>query len=104
MEKIQILAIGRAPLVLQKLSVFMNENPEWQSTATVDDRTAIQLFDLQKFDVVIFIGLENESEQKLRDLFSQKNPGIIFVNHVGDSPVILASQLQKALDKKRANA
>jgi hypothetical protein len=102
MEKIQILAIGRDPLLLQKLSSFMNENPKWESTATVDDETAIEIFHQRKFDVVLFIDqIEGESDKKLRSLFSFNNPDLIFIKHVGGSTGLLASEVQEALDKRK---
>jgi hypothetical protein len=102
MEKIQILSIGRDPLLLKKLSTFINENPQWQSTATVDDETAIELFHQQKFDMILLIDqIEGESEKKLNSLFSFNNPDLMFVKHVGDSTQILAEEIQEALDKRK---
>ena len=102
MGKIQILSIGRDPLLLQKLSTFINENPQWQSTATVDDETAIELFHQQKFDIILLIDqIEGESEKKLNSLFSFNNPDLIFIKHVGDSTEILAEEIQEALDKRK---
>ncbi len=102
MEKIQILAIGREPLLLQKLSAFINENPKWQSMATVDDETAIELFHQQKFDIILLIDqIEVESEKKFNSLFSFNNPYLIFIRHVGDSTQILQKEIQHALDKRR---
>lgn len=102
MGKIQILSIGRDPLLLQKLSTFINENPQWQSTATVDDETAIELFHQQKFHIILLIDeIEGESEKKLNSLFSFNNPDLIFIKHVGDSTEILAEEIQEALDKRK---
>ncbi|MGN6532409.1 MAG: hypothetical protein ACTHK0_11750 [Ginsengibacter sp.] len=102
MEKIQILSIGRDPLLLQKLSAFINENPQWQSTATVNDETAIELFHQQKFDIILLIDqIEEESEKKFNSLFSFNNPELIFIKHTGDSTAILASEIQQHLDKRK---
>jgi hypothetical protein len=102
MEKIQILSICRDPLLLKKLSTFINENPQWQSTATVDDETAIELFHQQKFDMILLIDqIEGESEKKLNSVFSFNNPDLMFVKHVGDSTQILAEEIQEALDKRK---
>lgn len=102
MEKIQILAIGRDPLLLQKLSSFMNGNPKWESTATVDDETAIEIFHQRKFDIVLLIDeIEGQSDQKLHSLFSFNNPDLIFIKHVGDSTGLLANEIQEALDKRK---
>lgn len=102
MKKIQILAIGRDPVLLQKLSSFMNENPNWESTATVDDETAIEIFHQRKFDIVLLVDeIEGQSDQKLHSLFSFNNSDIIFIKHVGDSTGLLASEIQEALDKRK---
>jgi cellobiose-specific phosphotransferase system component IIB len=102
MEKIQILSIGRDPLLLKKLSSFINENPKWESIATVDDETAIEVFHQRKFDIVLLIDqIEAESDKKIRSLFSFNNPDLIFINHVGGSTGILANEIQEALDKRK---
>ena len=102
MEKIQILSIGRDPLLLQRISAFINENPRWQSTATVDDETAVELFHQQKFDMILLIDqIEDESEKKLNSLFSFNDSNLIFLKHTGDSTGLLASEIQEALDKKK---
>ncbi|MEO6905256.1 MAG: hypothetical protein ABI148_02765 [Ginsengibacter sp.] len=102
MDKIQILSIGRAPLLLQKLSTFMNENPKWESTATVDDETAIEIFHQRKFDIVLLIDeIESQSDKKFRSLFSFNNADVLFINHVGDSTGLLSSEIQEALDTRK---
>jgi hypothetical protein len=102
MEKIQILSVGRDPVLLQKLSSFINENPKWESTATVDDETAIDLFHQRKFDIILLIDqIEGETERKFHSLFSFNNPDIIFIKHDGNSTAILASEIQQALEKRK---
>ena len=102
MEQIQILSIGREPVLLQKLSAFINENPRWESTATVDDETAIEIFHQRKFDIVLLLDqIEIESDKKFRSLFSFNNPDVIFIKHVGDSTGLLASEIQEALNKRK---
>jgi hypothetical protein len=104
MEKIQILSIGRDPVLLQQLSRFINENPHWESTGTVDDETAIEIFHQRKFDMVLLINnIEEASEKKFRSLFSYNNPGIIFLKHDGDSTGLLAGEIQEALDSRRSS-
>jgi len=102
MEKIQILSIGRDPVLLQKLSRFINENPKWESTGTIDDETAIEIFHQRKYDVILLIdNIEDSSKKKLQSLFTFNNPGIIFIKHEGDSTGLLAGEIQEALDKKK---
>ena len=102
MEKIQILSIGRDPVLLQKLSRFINENPKWESTATVDDEVAIEIFHQRKFDIILFIdNIEEASQKKLTSVFTFNDPEIIFISHQGDSTGLLAGEIQEALEKRR---
>jgi len=102
MEKIQILSVGRDPVLLQKLSRFINENPKWESTATVDDEVAIEIFHQRKFDIILFIdNIEEASQKKLTSVFTFNDPEIIFIRHAGDSTGLLAGEIQEALEKRR---
>ena len=102
MEKIQILSVGRDPVLLQKLSRFINENPQWESTATVDDETAITLFHQVNFDMVLLLSdVNNESINKLTSVFSFKNPDLIILKEIGDSTQILENKINKALQMKK---
>ena len=103
MEKIQILGIGRDPVTLQKLLRFINENPNWEGTGTVNDESAVEIFHQRKYDIILLIDpIGESSEKKLRSLFSFNDPGLIFIQHYGDSTGLLASELQEALDNKRS--
>lgn len=103
MEKIQILGIGRDPVVLQKLLRFINENPKWEGTGTVDDESAIEIFHQRKYDIVLFIDdIGEASEKKLRSLFSFNDAGLIFIRHDGDSTGLLASEIQESLDSNKS--
>lgn len=102
MEKLQILSIGRNPVLVQKLSRFINENAGWESTATIDDETAIQLFHLRNFDIVLlYKDLENESVNKLNSVFSFQNPDLLIIKDIGDSTQILEDKINKALQTKK---
>lgn len=102
MEKIQILAIGRDALLTQKLSSFINETQEWESTATTDDESAVELFHQRKYDIVLLINdMEGLSVNKFRSIFSFNNPDLIFIKHVGDSTEILADEINEALKKRK---
>ncbi|MEP6627350.1 MAG: hypothetical protein ABJA32_05165 [Ginsengibacter sp.] len=103
MEKIQILGIGRDPVILQKLLRFINENPNWEGTGTVDDESAIEIFHQRKYDIVLFIdNIGESSDKKLRSLFSFNNADFIFIQHEGDSTGLLASEIQESLDRNKS--
>lgn len=98
MEKIQFLGIGRDPVVLQKLLRFINENPSWQGTGTIDDRSAQEIFGQRKYDIIVFVdNLTAESEKMLRSVFTEIHPDIIFIKHYGDSTGLLVHEIQEAL-------
>lgn len=102
MEKIQILSIGRDPVLLQKLSRFINENAGWESTATVDDETAIKLYQQRHYDIVLIMNnLVGESVNKLSSVFSFQNKDILIIKDVGDSTQILEDKINKALETRK---
>jgi hypothetical protein len=101
MEKLQVLSIGRDPVHLQKLSRFINENPQWESTATIDDETAVEIFHQRKFDIILLVDdIGEDSEKKLRSIFSFHDPEIIYIHHTGDSTGLLAAEIQETVNKR----
>lgn len=102
MEKIQILVIGRDALILQKLSSFINATEEWESTATTDDESAVELFHQRKYDVVVLVDdIEDISANKFKSVFSFNNPNLIIIHHVGDSTEFLKDEINEALQKRK---
>lgn len=102
MDKFQILAIGRDPVILQSLLRFINENPKWEGTGTVNDESAVEIFHQKKYDIILLIdAIEEASEKKFRSLFTFNDPEIIFIKHNGSSTGLLVSEIQEALDNKR---
>ena len=100
MKKIQILLIGRDPVVLQKLIRFINENPEWEGTGTIDDKSAQTLFGQTKFHYVILVDqLSATSIESFHQDFKSRNPDVIFLRHYGDSTGLLASELYDLMEK-----
>lgn len=100
MEKIQILGICRNPVVLQKLLRFINENPQWEGTGTVDDTSAIAIFNQKKYDIVLYIDyLTEASKEKLDASFTSLHPEVKLITHFGDSTGLLASEIFEAMNK-----
>ena len=105
MGKIQILAIGRDPVVVQKLLRFINENPGWEGTGTIDDKTAIAIFNQRSYSIVLLIdNLSEASEETFRSVFSAKEPSVVFIKHYGDSAGLLAAELQESIQKNNIQA
>ncbi|MEO6818381.1 MAG: hypothetical protein ABI266_00050 [Ginsengibacter sp.] len=102
MAKIKILGIGRDPVVLQKLLRFINENPGWEGTGTIDDKSAIAIFNQQKYSIVLLIDdLTKSSEENLRAEFLAKEPSVVFIKHYGDSTGLLSSELNESIQKNK---
>ena len=100
MKKIQILVIGRDPVVIQKLLRFINENPEWEGTGTIDDKSAHTLFSQTKYHYVVLVDqLSEMSINSFHENFSNKNPEVVFLRHYGDSTGLLASELYDMMEK-----
>lgn len=100
MAKIQILAIGRDPVVLQKLLRFINETPGWEGTGTIDDKSSIALFNQKKYSIILLIDdLSKESEETFRSEFLAKDPSLIFLKHYGDSTGLLAAEMYETIQK-----
>lgn len=100
MEKIQILIIGRDPVVIQKLLRFVNEHPEWEGTGTVDDRSAVTLFGQTSFHFVVLVDrLAETSLEMFHHEFKILNPEVVFLRHYGDSTGLLASELYDLLEE-----
>ncbi|MEO5649424.1 MAG: hypothetical protein ABIR03_05800 [Ginsengibacter sp.] len=105
MKKVQFLAIGRNPVVLQKLLRFINENPEWEANGTVDDESAIIIFNQKEIHVVVWVDeLSAASETRLATAFKEKAPEIIFIHHYGDSTGLLAWEIQEAFTQNNFDA
>ena len=100
MEKIQILVVGRDPVVIQKLLRFINENPEWEGTGTVDDKSAVTLFKQMPFHYVVLVdSFPEASLEMIYNEFKIIKPDVIFLRHYGDSTALLASELYDLMEK-----
>ena len=100
MEKVQILIVGKDPVVIQKLLRFVNENPEWEGTGTVDDKSAVTLFGQRTFHYVVLVDyFSEESLERFNREFRRINPEVIFLRHYGDSTGLLAAELNELMNR-----
>ncbi|MDP9077319.1 MAG: hypothetical protein M3O71_07855 [Bacteroidota bacterium] len=97
--KIEILAIGRHPEILQTVVRLVNNNPEWNATGAGTDDEAILAFSARPFRLVLLGGgIEKESEDKLCAAFRALNPDIIIVQHYGGGSGLLFAEIYQALN------
>jgi hypothetical protein len=98
MDKTQILVIGRNPEIVQTVVRLINNNPAWNATHALTDEEAIQHFDTQTFNLVLFGGgIEPESDQYLRKAFTSRSPEITIIQHYGGGSGLLATEINMAL-------
>ena len=99
--KTEILVIGRHEEILQILIRLINQNVEWNATATSSDEEAKQLFAGGVFDIVLLSsGIEKQSEELLRNYFMEQRPGIIIIQHYGGGSGLLTGEILMALEQR----
>ena len=98
MEKIQILVVGRHPEILATVVSLVNNNPDWNATGCLSDEEAIAAFSTQDFKLVLLGGgVDEESENKLNELFCASKPDIKMVQHFGGGSGLLSAEIYEAL-------
>ena len=99
MNKIQILVIGRDADILQTVVRLVNKNDNWNATGTSEDEAAIELFHHHYYDLVLLGGgIANDSELKLRTIFTHQNPNIKIIQHWGGGSGLLENEIRSALE------
>ena len=98
MQKIQILIICSHEEILQTIIRLINKNEKWNAIGAINSETAINVFNQQTFDLVLLgSGIDNEDENKLQQIFLQKNPQIKIVQHFGGGSGLLFNEIEAAL-------
>ena len=98
MEKIQILVIGRHPEILATVVRLVNNNPDWNATGCLSDEEAIATFNIHAFKLVLLGGgVDDVSENKLKEHFCALKPDIKMVQHFGGGSGLLSAEIYEAL-------
>lgn len=101
MEKLKILAIGRHPEIMQTVIRLINNNPDWDGTAAMTDKEAVQAFDHEVFDLIMLCsGIEPESEENLRAYFTAHRPAVKIIQHYGGGSGLLTAEIYEALKEQ----
>lgn len=101
MNKTKILVIGRHPQILETVVRLINKNPQWHATGASTDAEASALFLQDQYDLVLLGGgIEEASEEKLRQVFKNHNPAIPIVQHYGGGSGLLSNEIYSALGRK----
>ncbi|MBC7775097.1 MAG: hypothetical protein H7246_06625 [Phycisphaerae bacterium] len=95
---IQVLVIGRHEEILNTVLRLINNTPDWEAAGALADEQAIELFQQRRFDLVLIgRGVEQESEAKLRAIFTFQSPLIRIVQYFGDGGHLFA-EIRAALE------
>ena len=104
MDKIQILVVGRNTEIVPVLQRLIEKNERWQCRTAYTDEDAILEFQQMQYDVVLLSsGIEEVSEQKLRNVFLFQQPEVIIIQHYGGGSGLLENEIREALDKREAD-
>jgi hypothetical protein len=98
MKKVEILALCSHPEILQTVVRLINNNPGWNGTGTGSEQQAIDLFTERPFDLVLLgSGMDKQSENKLKPVFTALNPDVKFIQHYGGGSGLLSAEIWGAL-------
>lgn len=96
---VNILYIGRHPEILETVVRLINANENWFGAGAETDETAMDLFKKINFNLVLLgCGIEEESEQMLREFFNNANPSCPIVQHYGGGSGLLKNEILSALE------
>ena len=99
---INILYIGRHPEILETVVRLINANENWFGAGAETDEAAMDLFKKINFNLVLLgCGIEEESEEMLRNFFQKENPNCQIVQHYGGGSGLLKNEILSALEDKK---
>ncbi|WP_345210805.1 hypothetical protein [Mucilaginibacter gynuensis] len=98
MEKKEILVIGTNPGIIQTIVRLINNNELWNGTGVLSADDAVNAFENNPFDVVLFGGgLLDDEEKELSIIFRAIKADIPLVKHYGGGSGLLSCEIYQAL-------
>ncbi len=98
MNSIHILIIGRHPQIMETVVRLIESQRGWSAKGALTDEEALAIFQQENFDLVLFGGgVEESSEQKLKEKFLMKDPAIKIIRHYGGGSGLLFNEIHEAL-------
>ncbi|MEA5426225.1 hypothetical protein [Arcicella lustrica] len=105
MRKFEILVIGRNVDIHETVLRLINKNEDWQATGALTDEESCRLCKEKTYDMVLLgSGIEEESENKLREYFQSINPNLPIVQHYGGGSGLLYCEIMQVIDKLKATS
>jgi len=100
MKKFEILVIGRNVEIHEVVLRLINKNEAWLATGALTDAEVFAICEAKNFDMVLLgSGIEEESEEKLREYFLNINPHLPIVQHYGGGSGLLYCEIQQVFEK-----
>ena len=73
MKSLHILIIGRHPQIMETVVRLIESQRGWTAKGALTDEEAVAIFQLENFDLVLIGGgVEETSEEKLKEVFLKK--------------------------------
>jgi hypothetical protein len=95
--KKSILLIGRHPKIMETILRLINNQADMIGVGALTDEQAIEKFQSQEFELVLFGGgVDENSENELRIIFETVNPKIKMVRHYGGGSGLLFNEITEA--------
>jgi DNA-binding response OmpR family regulator len=98
MNKLNILVIGRHQEIMKTLFTLVNKMENCVGFSALTDEDAIKIFNENNIDLVLLSsGIPEESEQLIRNIFTDKNPNIKIIQHYGGGSGLLSNEIMEAM-------
>lgn len=98
MKSLHILIIGRHPQIMETVVRLIESQRGWTAKGALTDEEAVAIFQLEDFDLVLIGGgVEETSEEKLKEVFLKKNPATKIIRHYGGGSGLLFNEIHEAV-------
>jgi len=98
MNPLHILIIGRHPQIMETVVRLIESQQGWSAKGAMIDEEAVAIFQQENFDLVLIGGgVEETSEEKLKEVFLMKNPAVKIIRHYGGGSGLLFNEIHEAI-------
>ncbi len=98
MNPLHILIIGRHPQIMETVVRLIESQRGWTAKGALTDEEAVALFQKENFELVLIGGgVEETSEDKLKEVFLMKNPAVKIIRHYGGGSGLLFNEIHEAV-------
>ncbi|WP_221391210.1 response regulator receiver protein [Dyadobacter sp. NIV53] len=102
MSKINILVLASHPEILETIIRLINKNERWNGVGVVSPEEATAAFEITQFDLVLLgVGVNDETEQRLLQTFKSLNSDVICIRHFGGGSGLLYSEIEHAFSGRK---